>query len=119
MKLPKMMQHELVQRCETAVCSHADALPADSFLGAAHQQGNLREVLAGLLTPFAAEVGIGEGTQLMSMAKQYKTAQPEQRQQLEQKFREVILSVAARIPGATAQWERALDSVHVLVRSFG
>lgn len=118
MKLPRRLQQELVQRCEKAVLDNAAALPPDSFLGVANSQGHLRQTLAGLLPPFAAEVGLAEGARLMALGKRYGSAQPDVRLEIESELRQLVLGVAARIPGASADWEKALDSVEVLARSF-
>jgi len=117
MRLPRKLQQHLIEKCGEALSCHADRLPCGSYLGEAHRQGTLSVVLERMLPPFAAELRITEGAQLAALAKEYPATQPGKRGPIEDRFQEIVLRVADRLPAGKGDWEQALTSVRALARS--
>lgn len=118
MKLSRKRQRELIEKCKETVSGCADRLPDESYLGAAYRQGRLSAVLDEMLPPLVAEVGIMEAMHLASLARKYGAAEPRERMQMERQMREIVLCVAARIPGHNENWEPALDSLQAMATSL-
>jgi hypothetical protein len=115
MKLPGRLRRALLDRCTTAALESGPRLPADSFLGHAYREGRAEEALEEILEPFLAELTLGEGMKILTLAGKYPACDLEERARIEQTLEEIARGVAGRVPGDNHKFEALFDAVKIML----